>query len=163
MIASNVLFIRNEAGEYVPAKADQVITEGRKLINSKRFIRGATMNNPNTVKDYCHLMIADRESEVFGVLFLDSQMQLIKFEILFQGSVAEAVVFPREVVRKVLEHNAACVILTHNHPSGLVEPSNADRTLTRRLRDALDLIDVRVLDHVIVGNGTYSMAEHGLM
>ena len=102
--------------------------------------------------------------EVFAVLFLDAQHRLIEYEELFYGSLDGASVHPREVVRAALKHNAAAVILSHNHPSGVAEPSGADQRVTERLRAALALIDVRVLDHLIVGgNAVTSMAERGLM
>ncbi len=117
-----------------------------------------------TVKDYCQLEIAGAKDEYFCCLFLDNQHRLIAFEKLFRGSIAGATVYPRVVVRRSLELNAAALIFTHNHPSGISEPSQADISLTKRLKEALDLVDVRVLDHVVVGTeGSTSLAEKGLM
>jgi DNA repair protein RadC len=102
--------------------------------------------------------------EVFGCLFMDSKHRMLAFEVLFRGSIDSASVYPRQVVKRALAHNAAAVIFCHNHPSGNSEPSQADRTLTQRLTEALDLIEVRVLDHFIVGEGEpLSMVEHGWM
>ena len=120
--------------------------------------------NPSDVKQFCQLQIAQEIDEYFCCLFLDSQHRLLAFEKLFRGTVDGAAVYPRVVVRRALELNAAALIFTHNHPSGLPEPSTADKRITTRLSDALALVDIRVLDHVIVGtDGTSSMAEAGLM
>lgn len=116
------------------------------------------------VRDFCQLHIADERDEQFCCIFLDNQHRMISFEKLFSGTIDGASVYPRVVVRRALELNAAALIFTHNHPSGLPEPSSADQSITRRLKDALALIDVRVLDHIVVGSeGTVSMAERGLI
>ena len=116
------------------------------------------------LKDYLGLQLGGRQQEVFAVLFLDVQFRMLRLEEMFQGTLTQTSVFPREVVRRALVHNAAAVVLAHNHPSGLAEPSNADQFLTQTLRAALQLIDVRVIDHVIIGQGqAVSMAERGLM
>ena len=121
-------------------------------------------SSPADVKQFCQLHIAKELDEYFCCMFLDSQHRLIAFERLFRGTVDGASVYPRVVVRRSLELNAAALIFTHNHPSGLPEPSSADTRITQRLKDALALVDVRVLDHVIVGtDGTSSMAEAGLL
>jgi DNA repair protein RadC len=120
--------------------------------------------SPSAVKQFCQLQIAQEKDEHFCCLFLDSQHRLIAFERLFSGTIDGASVYPRVVVRRSLELNAAALILTHNHPSGLPDPSSADTKITQRLKEALALVDVRVLDHVIVGtDGTSSMAEAGLL
>ena len=121
-------------------------------------------NKPSDVKQFCQLQIAQEKDEHFCCMFLDSQHRLIAFERLFRGTIDAASVYPRVVVRRALELNAAAVIFTHNHPSGVPEPSTADINITKRLKDALSLIDVRVLDHIIAGSsGTSSMAESGLL
>ena len=123
-----------------------------------------SFTSPGHVRDYLHASLRDREAEVFCVLFLDNRHRLIRFEECFNGTIDGASVYPREIVRKALGHNAAAVILAHNHPSGVTEPSQADIALTSRLKDALSLIDVRVLDHFIVGDGQpLSLSERGLM
>jgi len=120
--------------------------------------------SPGAVKDYLQLHLADKAHEVFAVLFLDSQHRLIAMEELFRGTLTQTSVYPREVVLHALRHQAAALVLAHNHPSGSVQPSRADEALTQTLRAALALVDVRVLDHVIVGPGqALSMAEKGLL
>jgi len=110
------------------------------------------------------LHLAKREREVFAVMFLDNRHRLLAYEELFFGTIDGASVHPREVVKAALAHNAAAVILSHNHPSGVAEPSQADQRITQRLKDALGLVDVRVLDHLIVGEGEpVSFAERGLL
>jgi len=119
---------------------------------------------PEAVKAYVQLHLAHKNHEVFAVLFLDSQNRLQAMEELFRGTLSQTSVYPREVVLRALHHRAAAVVLSHNHPSGSVQPSRADETLTQTLKAALALIDVRVLDHVIVGQGqALSMAEQGLI
>ena len=120
--------------------------------------------SPDAVKHYLQLQLGARPHEVFAALFLDSHHRLIALEELFRGTLTQTSVYPREVVTRALHHRAAAVILAHNHPSGCVEPSRADESLTHTLRAALALIDVRVLDHVIVAPGeALSMAERGLL
>ena len=120
--------------------------------------------SPQQVKDYVALQLAARQQEVFAVLFLDHQHRLLQLEEMFRGTLAQTSVYPREVVRRALAHNAGAVILAHNHPSGVAEPSRADEQLTQALRQALGLVDVRVLDHLVVGRGqVVSMAERGLL
>jgi DNA repair protein RadC len=119
---------------------------------------------PQKVKDYVALHLAARDAEVFAALFLDSQHRLLRMEELFHGTLAQTSVYPREIVRRALALNAGAVILAHNHPSGLAEPSRADEYLTQTLKSALALVDVRVLDHLVVGRGqVVSMAERGLV
>ena len=120
--------------------------------------------SPTAVKDYVQLHLAQRPHEVFAVLFLDSHHRLIALEELFRGTLGQTSVYPREVALRALHHHAAAVVLAHNHPSGSVQPSPADEVLTQTLKTALALVDVRVLDHVIVGPGqALSMAERGLL
>ena len=120
--------------------------------------------SPNTVKDYLRTKLAGFEHEVFAALFLDSQHRLIEYTELFRGTIDGASVYPREVVKEALRVNAAAVIFAHNHPSGNPEPSRADETITSRLKDALALVDVRALGHVVVGGmDTVSFAERGLL
>ena len=115
--------------------------------------RGEFLQNPQATQNYLSSRLRDLPHEVFACLFLDNQHRVIEFEILFQGTINGASVHPREVVRKTLKHNAAALILAHNHPSGIAEPSSADRHITKQLTEALALIDVRVLDHIVVGDG----------
>ena len=122
------------------------------------------LQSPGAVIQYLQLHLAHRGHEVFAVLFLDAQHRMIAMEEMFRGTLSETSVYPREVVVRALHHRAAAVVLAHNHPSGQVRPSRADESLTQALRAALGLVDVRVLDHVIVGPGqALSMAKQGLM
>ncbi len=122
------------------------------------------LNNPVQVKEYLKLLLGGRQQEVFVVLFLDTQHRLIAAEALFHGTLTQTSVYPREVVKRALMHNAAAVMLAHNHPSGMSEPSQADRLLTDALKQALALVDVRVLDHFIIGDeSVLSFAEKGLI
>lgn len=123
-----------------------------------------TLAAPDAVKDYLRLKLAPKDHEVFAVVFLDAQNRVIATEEMFRGTLTQTSVYPREVVRASMKHNAAAVILAHNHPSGSATPSRADEQLTQTLKAALALVDVRVLDHLIVTAGeVVSMAERGLM
>lgn len=150
-----------------PAKFAQMqaVMEMARRALGERAAREDVLASPQAVRDYLRLRLAGRAHEVFVAVFLDSQNRVIALEELFRGSLKETSVYPREVVKRALAHNAAGVILAHNHPSGVAEPSRADETLTRALRDALALVDVRVLDHFIVAAGSpgVSFAERGLI
>lgn len=133
-------------------------------IREARFYRETFLSNPTVARDYLVAKLAMLEHEVFAVIFLDTRHAVIAFEILFTGTIDGASVHPREVVKQALRRNAAAVIFSHNHPSGVPEPSQADRDITGQLKEALRYVDVRVLDHVIVGgNSTVSFAERGLI
>lgn len=126
--------------------------------------RGSALTSPREVRQYLRSRLAHLPHEVFACLFLDNQHRVIAFEELFRGTLDSASVYPREVLKRALSHNAAALILTHNHPSGVAEPSQADQILTRRLKEALALVDIRVLDHLVVGDGEpVSFAERGLL
>ena len=140
-----------------------ILIKARELL-SEQFSRGEAISSPKESADYLVSQLASLEHEVFSVLFLDNRHRVISFDRMFTGTIDGASVHPREVVKRALQHNAAAVILTHNHPSGIPEPSRADISLTRRLTDALALVDVRVLDHIVVGGAeTASFAERGLL
>ena len=125
---------------------------------------GPLLASPDAVGRFLRLKLAGRPHEVFGALFLDAQHRLLAFEELFRGTLTQTAVYPREVVKRALAHNAASLLLAHNHPSGTTEPSHADELLTRTLSDALGLVDIRVLDHVIVARGaSLSFAQRGLL
>ena len=125
---------------------------------------GVNLSSPKAVKDFLKLQLGGRLVEVFVGIFLDAQNRVIEVEELFQGTLTQTSVFPREVVRRALHFNAAAMIFAHNHPSGVCEPSHADENLTQVLKQALALVDVRVLDHFIVGSGRpLSFAEKGLL
>lgn len=126
--------------------------------------RGNALTSPETTRAYLSAQLRGYSYEVFACLFLDNQHHVIQLEELFKGTIDGAAVYPREVARKALHHNAAAVIFAHNHPSGIAEPSQADRQITEKLKQALALFDIRVLDHFIIGDGMpYSFAEHGLI
>ncbi|MEX7575511.1 RadC family protein [Pseudomonas aeruginosa] len=157
------LLVRDARGNYLMATADQILEAARVVIDQK-MQRGASFTSPVAVKEYLCAKLAGFEHEVFAVLFLDTQHRLIEYSELFRGTIDSASVYPREVLKEALRLNAAAVIISHNHPSGNPEPSEADKTLTQRLREALALVDVRTLDHIIVAGGsTISFAERGLI
>jgi DNA repair protein RadC len=132
------------------------------VLESRLRERGPLLGSPEAVRDYLSLRVAALEHEVFVVLFLDSQHRLIACDELFRGTLAQTSVYPREVVKAALRHNAAAVVFAHNHPSGVAEPSRADELLTSTLKQALALVDVRTLDHFVVGREkTISFAERG--
>lgn len=149
-----------------PAKFTQlqaVLEMGRRHL-AERLRRDCALESPQAVRDFLTSQVRHEQHEVFGCLFMDTKHRMLAFEVLFRGSIDSASVYPRQVVKRALAHNAAAVIFCHNHPSGINLPSEADRTLTQRLTEALDLIEVRVLDHFIVGEGQpLSMVEHGWM
>jgi DNA repair protein RadC len=125
---------------------------------------GDNLSSPSAVRDFLRLQLQGRPVEIFVGIFLDAQNRVIEVEELFAGTLTQTSVFPREVVRRALHHNAAGMIFAHNHPSGVTEPSHADENLTQALKQALALVDVRVLDHFIVGRGAIlSFAERGLL
>ncbi len=140
----------------------QAVLEMARRHLSASMQAGDLLTSPQLVRDYLRAQLRHRQREVFAVLFLDSQNRLIAYEEIFQGTIDGASVYPREVVKQALARNAAAVIFAHNHPSGVAEPSQADRRITQRLQDALALVDVRVLDHLVVGEGEpVSFAERG--
>ena len=126
--------------------------------------RGEALGGSEQTRRYLSARLRDYPHEVFACLFLDNRHRVLAFEELFRGTIDGANVYPREVVKRALGHNAAALILAHNHPSGVAEPSDSDRRITRRLRDALELVDIRVLDHMIIGDGQVtSLAERGFI
>jgi DNA repair protein RadC len=142
----------------------QAVLEMARRHLSERLRRGDALRSPDDTRRYLQARLADYPFEVFAALFLDNRHRVIACEELFRGTIDGASVHPREVVRRALAHNAAALILAHNHPSGVSEPSQADHQITLRLRDALALVDVRVLDHLVVGAGECtSLAERGLL
>ncbi len=149
-----------------PAKRAEIVAvlELARRAMAQQLTERSAFDSPEAVKHYIQLHLSSKKHEVFAVLFLDAQHKLLGMEELFRGTLTQTSVYPREVVLRALHYHAAAVVLAHNHPSGSVEPSRADEALTQTLKAALGLIDVRVLDHVIVGAGqALSMAERGLM
>jgi len=128
------------------------------------MVRGDPLDSPGATERYLKTVLRDHTNEVFACLFLDTRHRVIAFEELFHGTIDGATVYPRVVAEKALRHGAAALIVAHNHPSGISEPSLADQTITRRLRDALALLDIRLLDHFVVGDGApVSMAARGML
>lgn len=149
-----------------PAKFAQLqaVLEMSRRHLSEQLQRSDALTSPRLTRDYLRACLRDEGREVFACLLLDSQHRVIQFEPLFYGTIDAASVYPREVVKLALKHNAAAMILAHNHPSGVAEPSQADQHITQRLISALSTVDIRVLDHIVVGDGeTVSFAEKGLI
>ncbi len=160
-------FVADSAGKY---KTNRTLTENQivnaaKALLKKKFSKGSAIASPGLARDYLMLNYAKHEYEVFICIFLDNQNRVLKLAEMFTGSIGGASVYPREVVKKSLELNAAAIVFAHNHPSGTSNPSQADKEITVKLIKAMNLVDVRVLDHLIVGGGDkpYSFAEHGLI
>lgn len=142
----------------------EVIKAATSFLEEKTFCYSESMESPSTAKDYMRLKIGQAEREIFVVLFLTSQHNVIASEEMFLGTIDGAAVYPREVLKAALRHNAAALILGHNHPSGVCEPSTADKRITERLQAAVSLVDIRILDHIICSqDAAYSFAEKGLL
>lgn len=142
----------------------QAVVEMARRALGEKLERGDVFNSPAAVRHYLQLKLRPLPHELFVAIFLDAQHRLIAMEELFRGTLSQTSVFPREIVKRALFHNAAAVLLAHNHPSGVAESSQADRQLTQTLKHTLELIDVRVLDHFIVGaDQVFSFAEHGML
>lgn len=142
----------------------QAVLEMAKRHFKEIIQRGSALTSPEITRAYLSAQLRGYSYEVFGCLFLDNQNRVIQFEELFRGTIDGASVYPREVVKQALYHNAAAIIFAHNHPSGITEPSLVDKQITEKLKNALALFDIRVLDHFIIGDGEpYSFAEHGLI
>lgn len=149
-----------------PAKRAEItaVMELARRSLAQRLAQRTVMSSPQQVKDFLRLQLAHEGQEVFAVMFLDVQNQLLQFEPMFRGTLSQTSVYPREVVKRALAVQASAVILAHNHPSGIAEPSRADEFLTQTLKQALQLIDVRVIDHLVVGSDqAISFAERGLL
>lgn len=141
---------------------DEILAAAEDILR-RRLERQGELTSPRDSEQFLRIRLGALQHEEFHCVYLDNRHRVIAVEKLFTGTIDGASVYPREVVRAVLRHNAAAVIFAHNHPSGVAEPSSADRAITRELRDALNLIAVRVLDHIVVGETTTSMAQRGLM
>jgi DNA repair protein RadC len=161
--ASLSLLVGEERGGYREAAVDEVLQAAQRLLAAR--VRGANvLSAPADVREFLKARLSTLEHEVFALLHLDAQHRVLDYVEMFRGTLTQSAVYPREVVKDALRANAAAVILIHNHPSGLTHPSPADETLTRVLTSALALVDVRVLDHFVVGGtSVFSFAEHGLL
>ena len=156
------LMVKDETGRYRLATGDEIIEAALSEIN-RRFARGVAIASPADTVEFLRLRLGPLEHELFAVLWLDNKHRVLAFEELFRGTIDSASVFPREIVKSALRHNAAACILCHNHPSGVTDPSRADENITHLIKEALRMVEVNVLDHLIVGEKTYSFAEHGLL
>ena len=156
------LYVR-EGNDYKVASGQDILERANALI-SQRYRPGApVLSAPNRTREFLRLKLGGLDHEIFSLLLLDSRHRLIEYVELFRGSIQSASVHPREVVKEALARGAAAVICAHGHPSGDPTPSQADELITHRLRDALALVEIRLLDHLVVGNSICSMAEMGLL
>lgn len=156
------LYLR-EGRRYLVARDADVIQSYERLM-TERFNRLGVLTSPADTEDFLLAKLRHRDAEEFVVIALDNRHRVLDYRSLFQGTIDNTTVYPREVVRYAMHFNAAALILAHNHPSGIAEPSDSDRLITRRVRDALELVDVRLLDHLVVGNGTcVSLASRGML
>jgi DNA repair protein RadC len=157
------LYVLDTTGNPVLASSEEIVAAARERL-AQRVRRGSALSSPKATRDYLAMRLGDREFESFCCLFLDNRHRVIEFVELSRGTIDGASVHPREVVKEALRRNAAAVIFAHPHPSGVAEPSHADEIITRRLVDALQLVDIRVLDHLIVaGSEVMSFSEAGLL
>jgi DNA repair protein RadC len=161
--AASSLLVQDVAGEYRPAAADEILQAAQRVLAG--HVRGTDLlDSPAVVKDFLRMRLGTLEHELFAVVHLDSQHRVLDYVEMFRGTVNQTSVYPREVVKDALARNSSALLLVHNHPSKCDAPSKADEVLTSTLRNALALVDVRVLDHFIVaGQQVVSMAERGLM
>jgi len=156
------LYVRRTSGRYSVADVNQITQAAAELLK-RSLHREPAFSSPDRASAFLQTRLRPLEHELFCMLVLDNRNRLIEFVELFRGTIDGASVHPREVVKEVLKLNGAAVIFAHNHPSGVAEPSQADEQITRRLKSALALIDVRVLDHLVIGDTTVSFAERGLL
>ena len=157
------LLVRDVAGDYRPAKADEVLQAALRVLAGQMYGSEA-LTSPQVVRDFLRIKLGTLEHEVFAIIHLDAHNRVIDYVEMFRGTVSQTSVYPREVVKESLARNSAALILVHNHPSGVAEPSRADEMLTQTLKSALALVDVRVLDHLVVaGASILSFAERGLL
>lgn len=165
-VASSVassLLVRDVTGEYRVAEVEEVLQAAQRVLAGR--VRGSdVLSSPAVARDFLRARLGHLEHEIFAVVHLDAQLRVLDYVEMFRGTVSQTSVYPREVVKDALARNSSSLLLVHNHPSGSPEPSRADEMLTQNLKQALSLVDVRVLDHLIVAGGSIlSMAERGLM
>ena len=162
-MSNHNLFTLGADGAVVPASSETILIAARQVL-AHRVRRGASLQSPQKAGEYLTMRLGHLDYEVFGLILLDKRHRVIECVDLFRGTIDGASVHPREIVKIALQKSAAACIVYHNHPSGVAEPSPADDFITRRLKDLLTLMDVRLVDHVIVGDGgCYSFAEHGIL
>lgn len=150
--------------QYANIEEDPLIRQAIGVLEKRMFKRSTKLTTPAGVRDYLQIKLAGEALEVFAVVFLDARHRVIAYEPMFHGTIDGAAVYPRAVLKRAIEHNCAAVIFAHNHPSGETEPSQADRAITTRLRSVLEVVDIRVLDHFVIGEGKpFSFAEAGFL
>ena len=162
--SNNIFKCTEQSGYYTVAHpvSEQQIIDFAKSIISNRFHHGKPITSPSEANEFLQSKLATRQREIFGVIFLSNKNEIIAYEELFKGTIDQTAVYPREILKRTLFHNASAVVLSHNHPSGHPQPSQSDISITKKIKEALDLIDVRTLDHIIVaGNNSQSLAELG--
>lgn len=163
-MTKSCLWVRDERADILREATAQEILQAARSALARRVSRGATLQSPGATRDFILVELGDRSHESFCILYLDNRHRVIAWQELFRGTIDGATVHPREVVKEALARNSAACILVHNHPSGVAEPSQADELITRRIRESLSLVDIRVLDHLIVAGSTVlSFAERGLL
>ncbi len=161
--STRTLYIKDANGTYLEATTDDVIAGARRKLR-QRFRKGKAIRSPADTEAFLIAELATEPHEVFAVLYLDNRHRVIKFDRAFAGTIDGTSVYPRVIVKRALELNAAAVILSHQHPSGVAEPNQADERITRRLKAALELVDIRVLDHLVIGgDSVVSLASRGLL
>ena len=161
--STNTLYIKDDNGAYLEATTDEVVQGARRKLRRK-FRKGKAIRSPADTQDFFMAELATEANEIFCCLYLDNRHRVIKFDRAFNGTIDGTSVYPRVIVKRALELNAAAVIFAHQHPSGVGEPSQADERITRRLKAALELVDVRVLDHLVIGGDSVtSLASRGLL
>ena len=156
------LFIKDEQGQYITATTPEIIKEGRSRTRSTLKRGSEFIGGSQEAKEAIASKISSYQHEVFGCLFLDTKNCILEWKEMFQGTIDSTTVYPREVVKESLRLNAAKVILAHNHPSGNTDPSPQDIELTKKLKEILKIIDVKILDHIIVGDNLTSFADSGI-
>jgi DNA repair protein RadC len=162
-MSNHNLFIHRADGAVEAATSEQILSAARQVL-AHRVRRGATLNSPRRVYEYLTVKLGTLDYEVFGLVLTDKRHKVIECVELFRGTIDGASVYPREIVKLILERQAASVVLFHNHPSTVCDVSHADELITQRLRDCLAMIEVKVIDHLIIGGGSvFSMAEKGLL
>lgn len=159
---NKVIKIKTIFGKNCKVSEENLLTYAKDCIN-ERFSGGEALTSSANTREYVKLLIGEHESEVFYIIWLNNQHQVLKHGVLFKGTIDGAAVYPREVVKDGLSCNAAACILAHNHPSGISQPSQADIAITKKITQALSMINIRTLDHIVVGATVSSMAELGLM
>ena len=160
---THTLYVKDENGTYVEASSEQLIAGARRSLR-RQFRKGKAIRSPADTEAFLIAELATEPNEIFCCLYLDNRHRVIKFDRAFNGTIDGTSVYPRVIVKRALELNAAAIILAHQHPSGVAEPSQADERITRRLKSALELVDIRVLDHLVIGgDSVVSLASRGLL